>query len=244
MQLGGFDTHDNQVVIDETTTGLHSDLLKQLSDAICAFQDDLNLLSVNDRVIGMTYSEFGRRIRSNGAYGTDHGTAAPLFLFGSCIENQILGDHPEIDTQVGIDEGVPMQYDFRDIYGTILKDWLGLQENDVFDVLYPDFQALPLFKESCLTVSSTTNNLSQDAEINVYPNPTVDKVQLSYFSKDQQSVVRVFDSAGGFLMSTSVFGSKMSQHQIMIDLSAFKPGSYFIHIRNKEFSKTKKVVKI
>ncbi|MBK8079226.1 MAG: DUF1501 domain-containing protein [Saprospiraceae bacterium] len=244
VQLGGFDTHDNQVVIDETTTGLHSDLLKQLSDAICAFQDDLNLLSVNDRVIRMTYSEFGRRIRSNGAYGTDHGTAAPLFLFGSCIENQILGDHPEIDTQVGIDEGVPMQYDFRDIYGTILKDWLGLQENDVFDVLYPDFQALPLFKESCLTVSSTTNNLSQDAEINVYPNPTVDKVQLSYFSKDQQSVVRVFDSAGGFLMSTSVFGSKMSQHQIMIDLSAFKPGSYFIHIRNKEFSKTKKVVKI
>lgn len=244
VQLGGFDTHDNQVVGGETTTGLHSELLKELSDAICAFQDDLNLLSVSERVVGMTYSEFGRRIRSNGALGTDHGTAAPLFLFGSCIKNQVLGDHPEIDTQVGIDEGVPMQYDFRDIYGTILKDWLGLEENNVLNVLYPDFQALPLFIESCLMVNTATHNPLQDPEINVYPNPTVDKVQISYFSKDHQSTVRVFDSAGGFLMSTSVYGSNMSQHQLMIDLSTYKPGSYFIHVRNKDFSKTKKVVKI
>lgn len=92
--------------------GPHRELLTELSDALCAFQDDLELLGLNDRVVGMTYSEFGRRIRSNGSLGTDHGTAAPMFVFGSCIKNQILGDHPEIDTQVEIDEGVAMQFDF------------------------------------------------------------------------------------------------------------------------------------
>lgn len=149
VQIGGFDTHDNQVVGGNTTTGRHDSLLRELSDALCAFQDDLNLLNVSDRVIGMTYSEFGRRIRSNAALGTDHGTAAPMFLFGSCIENQILGNHPEIDPQVGFDEGVPMQYDFRDIYGTILQQWLGLSANEVMNVIYPDFQLLPLLKTGC-----------------------------------------------------------------------------------------------
>jgi uncharacterized protein (DUF1501 family) len=150
VQIGGFDTHDNQVVDGATTTGIHNELLRELSDAICAFQDDLNLLNVSDRVIGMTYSEFGRRIRSNGALGTDHGTAAPMFLFGSCVENQILGDHPEIDTQVGIEDGVPMQYDFRNVYGTILSQWLGASETDVKNIIFPGFQSLPIFKQGCL----------------------------------------------------------------------------------------------
>lgn len=155
VQLGGFDTHDNQVVDGATTTGRHDELLRELSDAICAFQDDLNLLSASNRVIGMTYSEFGRRIRSNSAFGTDHGTAAPQFLFGSCIDNQIWGDHPEIDTQVDIEEGVAMQFDFRDVYGTILKDWLGLKTDEVKNVLHEDVQILPLFKPGCVQTTST-----------------------------------------------------------------------------------------
>lgn len=162
VQIGGFDTHDNQVVEGETATGKHDELLSELSDAICAFQDDLNLLNVSDRVIGMTYSEFGRRIRSNAALGTDHGTAAPLFLFGSCVENQILGDHPEIDTSVGVDEGVPMQYDFRDIYGTVLKNWLGLNETEVSNVIHPDVQMLPLFKPSCINCNAWQPQISGD----------------------------------------------------------------------------------
>jgi uncharacterized protein (DUF1501 family) len=150
VQLGGFDTHDNQAVAGATTTGIHSNLLKELSDAICAFQDDLKLLNVDNKVVGMTYSEFGRRIRSNAALGTDHGTAAPIFLFGSCIQNQIMGDHPVIDTQVGTEDGVPMQFDFRNVYGTILSQWLGASETDVKNIIFQDFQAMPIFKQGCL----------------------------------------------------------------------------------------------
>jgi uncharacterized protein (DUF1501 family) len=83
VQIGGFDTHDNQVIEGETKTGEHAELLQELSDAMFAFQDDLELLNIDEKVIGMTYSEFGRRIRSNAGLGTDHGTAAPLFVFGT-----------------------------------------------------------------------------------------------------------------------------------------------------------------
>src|SRR5690606_33177448 len=84
VRIGGFDTHANQVQDGGPTTGQHANLLELLSDAIHAFHDDLKRLGVDKRVIGMTFSEFGRQIAANNSLGTDHGTAAPLFLFGSC----------------------------------------------------------------------------------------------------------------------------------------------------------------
>lgn len=244
VQLGGFDTHDNQVVNGETNTGIHTELLKELSDAICAFQDDLNLLNVSDRVIGMTYSEFGRRIRSNAALGTDHGTAAPLLLFGSCVDNKILGDHPEIDTAVGADEGVAMQYDFRDIYGTILQNWLGLNESNVFEVLYPEFTALPLIREECLISTNVIHNEVAEINIKAYPNPTSDFIRLSYFSKESSSIINILNSSGGLVFTKKAEGEKHSVHEFSLDVRNFTRGTYYIHIKNRHFSKTKKVIVI
>lgn len=91
LRLGGFDTHSGQVDANDKTIGTHADLLRTLSDAIGAFQDDLNLLGIKDKVLGMTFSEFGRQIRSNGSSGTDHGTAVDVFMFGSCIKPGLTG---------------------------------------------------------------------------------------------------------------------------------------------------------
>ena len=75
--IGGFDTHSSQVNTNAKETGTHANLLTQLSDGIKAFMDDLKGLNASKRVLGMTFSEFGRRIKSNGSNGTDHGAAAP-----------------------------------------------------------------------------------------------------------------------------------------------------------------------
>ena len=144
VNAGGFDTHANQVAGADTTQGVHADLLQLLSDAICAFQDDLVLLGIQKKVIGMTFSEFGRRIRSNASIGTDHGTAAPLFLFGQPLNGGVFGQNPQIDPQVGEGDGVPMQIDFRDVFGTLLCDWLGVADSDVQSVLHPDLEKMPL----------------------------------------------------------------------------------------------------
>jgi len=143
VTMNGYDTHSGQTDGDNST-GQHANLMGDLSDCLAAFQRDLMLAGLSERVLGMTFSEFGRRIRSNGSRGTDHGTAAPLFVFGNCASGTILGDNPIIDTEVDQNEGVPMQYDFRDIYGSILVDWFEVAEADVRTLLYPGFVYLPV----------------------------------------------------------------------------------------------------
>ncbi len=91
MSLGSFDTHKQQVNTSDTTTGTHAKLMKDLSTAVSAFQKDIELMRQDDRVIGMTFSEFGRRIKSNASLGTDHGAAAPLMLFGKHVEKGRIG---------------------------------------------------------------------------------------------------------------------------------------------------------
>lgn len=244
VQLGGFDTHDNQVVSGATTTGIHGSLLQELSDAVSAFQDDLNLLNVHNKVIGMTYSEFGRRIRSNAALGTDHGTAAPVFLFGSCIQNQILGDHPVIDSQVGIDEGVPMQYDFRDLYGTILRYWLGLEASEVSSVLHPNVQLLPIFKPGCIPSLSNPINQVPDFEINLYPNPAAHFLRVEFSKIENPMKLSVYDAKGALINTLPIDSKAIYNQFIELDVANFPQGSYFIHIESNGIRKTKKFIKL
>ncbi len=149
--LGGFDTHASQVVDGKPLEGEHARLLDKLAKAIGAFQADLNALGIAERVIGMTFSEFGRRIRSNAAFGTDHGAAAPQFLFGACVNAKVLGANPTIDRAVDEQESLPMQYDFRDVYGSVLEEWFAVAPADVRRVLYAEYTRLPIISP-CGTV--------------------------------------------------------------------------------------------
>lgn len=141
--LGGFDTHSQQVSGDNSA-GIHAELMRELSDSIKAFCDDLELLGLSNRVLGLTFSEFGRRIRSNQSDGTDHGDAGPLFLFGECVQGGILGNNPAIDVAVDQLTGVPFQYDFRDVYGSVLVDWFGVSQSTVSNLISGGFTYLPV----------------------------------------------------------------------------------------------------
>ncbi|MFT5955646.1 MAG: hypothetical protein ACI8QD_002502, partial [Cyclobacteriaceae bacterium] len=96
LRLGGFDTHDAQVESSDHTKGEHAELLKELNDAISAFMKDTDALGTSDKVLGMTFSEFGRRIVSNASLGTDHGAAAPMFIFGNHLVVGATGANPII----------------------------------------------------------------------------------------------------------------------------------------------------
>lgn len=169
--IGSFDTHSGQVTNGDATTGPHAELLAELATGVAAFQEDLEALGVADRVLGMTFSEFGRRIRSNQSNGTDHGDAAPLFLFGNCVQGGILGDNPAIDTQVDQNTGVPMQYDFRDVYGSVLQDWFDTP-NSVVQSVVGGFTYLPLLG-ACQQLAVT------DLELTLSPTATGIDVEFS-----------------------------------------------------------------
>lgn len=141
----GFDTHAQQVEANDSSTGRHADLLKTVADAIKAFQDDLKFLGIEDRVAGLTFSEFGRRIVPNDSYGTDHGTAAPVFVFGKKVKGGVIGKNPIIPDKATTDDNLEMEVDFRSVYTSLLKDWLNVPANEVEKILSRKFETLPIF---------------------------------------------------------------------------------------------------
>jgi uncharacterized protein (DUF1501 family) len=144
---GSFDTHANQVVISDTTTGKHAELLDSLSTAITSFQQDMVAMGLADRVAAMTFTEFGRRIKSNDSLGTDHGTSTPVFFFSNSINPIIIGTNPTIPSVITANDQVPMQHDFRAVYYTVLKDWFLLTDTQLSKVLPDAYTTLPIFKQ-------------------------------------------------------------------------------------------------
>jgi uncharacterized protein (DUF1501 family) len=120
--LGGFDTHANQL-------GRHAQLLRDLSDSLAAFQGDLEKKKLDRQVLTMTFSEFGRTARENSTVGTDHGTAAPLFVMHTGIKQAVVGTPPSLNLEQGKD--VTFSTDFRQVYGTILKGFLKADPTNV-----------------------------------------------------------------------------------------------------------------
>lgn len=115
VSLDGFDTHSTQL-------GGHAALLRELAESVGAFIADLTGRGHADRVVVMSFSEFGRRVRENGSQGTDHGAAAPLFLAGGKVKSGAIGKHPSL---TDLDEGdLKHHTDFRQVYATLLDQWL------------------------------------------------------------------------------------------------------------------------
>ena len=229
VTLGGFDTHASQVVPGDPTAGEHAERLRRLGEGVAAFQQDLRDLGVADRVIGMTYSEFGRRIRSNAAYGTDHGTAAPAFLFGDCVNSGTIGANPVIDRDVDEQEGVAMQYDFRDLYGTILEDWFGLRESLIRDLLYQDYTRLGGIIACSARPSgetSSTDDLAEDATaLAASPTAFRDEVALSFATAEPGRVrLDAFDVAGRHIETLFARRLPAGSQRVTVDASAYPYG--------------------
>jgi uncharacterized protein (DUF1501 family) len=134
QEPGGFDTHAGQALN-------HGALLRQLSESIAAFVDDLKRDRVLDRVLLMTFSEFGRTVHENGRRGTDHGSAQPIFVAGGRVRGGLIGRHPDLEPLEG--GGQPHHTDFRRLYATAVDTWLGL---DRTAILGPEFKPLEMLR--------------------------------------------------------------------------------------------------
>jgi uncharacterized protein (DUF1501 family) len=134
VEQGGYDTHAAQL-----TT--HDRLLGELGGAIRAFLDDLKGAGLAERAAVLCFSEFGRRAAENGSYGTDHGTAGPVFLAGGRVKAGLVGRTPSLSDLDGGD--LKMGIDFRRIYAAVLENWLQLPAPIA---LGGTFEPVPLFR--------------------------------------------------------------------------------------------------
>lgn len=148
LRIGGFDTHNQQVDSADHTKGQHAVLLKQINDAIVTFMKNLDAQNQGDRVVGVTLSEFGRTVHSNGSGGTDHGTVAPMLVFGNAVKGGVIGNNPVIPKNYKMNEDLPVQYDYRQAYSSLLNQWMGSPATKTNQILYREFEKIQLIKDT------------------------------------------------------------------------------------------------
>ena len=178
-RLGGFDTHAEQVEPFDATMGTHAALLYHISSAMKAFQDDLKELGIEDRVITMTFSEFGRRAYSNGSYGSDHGTSAPMFIFGKMVKPGVIGTNPDLNN---LNNGnLVHQYDYRQVFTSAVLDWLEADSAAISATLFNDWvdSRLPIIGNGITGTKEAFLNSRNFLE-DCYPNPVTDRTVFSF----------------------------------------------------------------
>jgi uncharacterized protein (DUF1501 family) len=231
VNLGGFDTHSNQNSGGAGTPTPHGTLLNQLSVAIAAFQDDIRLLGIEDRIVGMTFSEFGRRIRSNGSAGTDHGAAAPLIVFGTNVIPGVLGPNPTIDSDASPNDNIPMLYDFRSVYASLLKDWFGAPDSELRSVLFRDYQILPIIKGTSSSVAEDGSESAIMLAQNM-PNPFTSSTRVRFTARGGAVRLDLFDARGARVRTVVDRDLSAGEHEVVIEADGLPSGTYYCRLQN------------
>lgn len=248
VKIGGFDTHADQVQIGTPTMGVHAALMYHISSAMKAFQDDLRTRSsaLESRVLTVTMSEFGRRVHSNGSYGTDHGTGGPVFIFGRGVRPGVVGNVPDLNKS-----NVEEQFDYRNVYGNIMKDWMKV-DDEALNVIFPGltttgtqdgvtFEPLPLAQQE---ITGTEGFISDRFSLNdCYPNPAKDKTTVGFRVNYANNVtVNLYDDQGKKMKRMVDGFYEPGEHKVEVALKGIPAGHYIYELKTGFYKESKKLV--
>jgi uncharacterized protein (DUF1501 family) len=250
VKMGGFDTHAEQVESYDPTMGQHAALMYHIASAMKAFQEDLKARGLEDRVLTVTTSEFGRRVRANGSYGTDHGTGAPVMIFGKGVQPGVVGVVPDLNQQ-----NVEMQYDYRQVYANLLRDWMLVDENKINnDIFFKDFlngpkedgtgnyEPLPLATQVISGVSEGFINNRFSLE-DCHPNPANEFTIINFKINSTNLVDLVLkDNQGRKLKNILHEERAEGSHSVRVDVTDLPTGIYFYSLKTGFFQDTKKLI--
>ncbi len=241
VRHGGFDTHDSQVEAADHTTGQHANLLTELDEAVMAFMKDLEQQGTGDQVMGLTFSEFGRRIVSNASLGTDHGAAQPMFFFGNKVKGGVIGSNPIISSSATYADNLPMQFDFRQVYASAMQQWLGSSTSNTTEALFNEFDTLELIGES--VILGVKEQLALKG-MSVYPNPVKDRATIQFTSMGEHISISVFDIYGKQKAQLFTGVKPKGKQQVEWLVNAIAPGKYLVVINSESGKRAVPVLKI
>jgi len=229
--VGGFDTHSSQL-------NSHANLLQNLANSVSAFIQDLKLLGVADRVVVMTFSEFGRRVEQNGSAGTDHGTAAPLFVIGNNVKGGIVGKNPDLQN-LDNNGDIVYEFDFRQVYATLLQDQLGMSADKMEDVLFKNFETLPLIAvKHAASGGPVSFSLYQN-----YPNPFNPATRIDYTLKIPQFIkLVVYDPTGAEVLTLDQGWKEAGSYSATFGDGRYPSGIYYCRLISGSYKQTIKMI--
>ena len=228
-RIGGFDTHGEQVDEHDPSLGLHAALLHNLSGAVKAFYDDLNQLGIDERVLSLTFTEFGRRAKSNDSYGTDHGTATPVFVFGTQLNNGIYGVNPGLAPEDLHNYNLVYNIDYRQIYTSVIQDWFEGDNQALIDTGFSPWvdTKLPIVATTGIQTYTPGKN---PTSLHIYPNPVSDQLHIQYTLEFRGSVtLQVVDGSGRALRRVRLDGS-FGPNTFAMDVSELQEGMYHLQM--------------
>ncbi len=263
VQLNGFDTHNNQVWAGNGLQGKHHSLLQNLDQAISTFYQDLKAQNLHHDVIGITYSEFGRKAKENGNVGTDHGEIAPMILFGEAIEGGVSGTNPDLSEAVQSNnyQIQTVQHDYRQVFSSLMKHYIGSNNTSIdaafieqststsfTEVILDDLvKSSYIVSEDCLNATPSNTRMAQqngenDTLFQVFPNPCVDHVNILPVNFDiDEFNLKILNSNGKVL---HVVNASNADEIYRLDLSHYPKGVYFIRIKSKQSQETHRIIKM
>jgi len=228
-RIGGFDTHGEQVDENDPSLGVHAALLHNLSGAVKAFYDDLNQLGIDERVLSLTFTEFGRRAKSNDSYGTDHGTATPVFVFGTKLNSGIYGVNPGLQPEDMNNYNLVYNIDYRQIYTSVIQDWFEGDNQALIDTGFSQWvdSRLPIVH---VTGTQDYTPGKNPNSLYIYPNPVKDMLHIQFNLEFRGDIgLHVIDSSGRRLISVhreGLFGPNVTE----LDVSDLKEGMYHLQM--------------
>lgn len=257
VRLGGFDTHNAQVQGSGNVIGKHYDLLTQLSQAIESFMNDLKSQNIAEDVVGLTFSEFGRKAGENGSFGTDHGEIAPMFVFGEPVSGGVTGTNPDLTEATSNNnyQIQTVQYDYRQTFATLLQDFLGAS-NTIIDDTFFNYTANESFTKlkisnliktqfavtpDCLGTLNTETPTNQEKRWLLYPNPFKDILNFASINDSNSVSYSIYNSSGALIINRTenlIFG------KLSLNLSYLAHGVYIIEIVVDGKNEIHKVIKI
>ena len=228
--IGGFDTHGSQGSVH----GAHATLLRNLSEAVVPFLQDIATGGRSNKVLVMTFSEFGRRVEQNGSGGTDHGTAAPLFLFGAGTNGGLYGDAPSL-TDLDNNGNLKYQTDFRAIYSTVLQHWFGFSLGASTVVLGQPYDPLALVREpsNVLVTDRERAEVPRSFVLHQnYPNPFNPSTSIPYTLREGGPArLDVFDAAGRHVRTLLDAVQPAGSYTVAFDGLGLASGVYHYRLR-------------
>ena len=223
VRLGSFDTHAGQL-------DRHRELLDVLGRSLAAFYADLGDSGDADRTLTMTFSEFGRRVSQNGSAGTDHGAAAPVFLFGPAVKGGFHGTGPDI---AGTDRqgNLPVSTDFRSVYRTVLGSWLGLDADASTAILGGDYAALDLLAGRATPTDGPVAGAGLEL-MPPSPNPVRTRATVAFtVGASGRAELALFDTTGRQVatLASGTFGPERQVAQV--DAAGLAAGVYVLRLQ-------------
>lgn len=227
LYLHGFDTHANQSTD-------HPPLMTELSEAVGKFMEDIALQSNIDaeKVMVVTTSEFGRRVYENGSDGTDHGTSFPIMVFGSGVNSGFFGTHPDLNN-LDEDYNLKMQFDFRQIYTTLITDWFGLEKQTADSIFGESFEKINFVKDPLLSTSNDSPSKPKSFKLNpAFPNPFNPVTTIKFtLPRESNLEISVYDLSGVLVYNKKMQNYPSGEHTYKLDGSNWSSGIYIIQLQ-------------